>query len=125
FTDQQLSLTNFTDGQVDYDLGAFGPQISDDKVNELVNSLNRDDFIDEEKSRIADYTINEDIQAAYVMGRIDMDELRILAGVRYEGTEHQLKGVRSDGDANFQNVDEKNNYSHTLPALHARFQLSD
>lgn len=125
FTDEQLSLANFTDGQVDYGLGSFGPKISADKVNQLVDSLNRDDFIDEEKSRIADYTINEDIQAAYVMGRIDMNELRVLAGVRYEGTEHKLKGVRSDGDANFQDLDEKNDYSHVLPALHARYQLSD
>jgi|TARA_B110001454_G_scaffold74144_1_gene71713 TonB-dependent receptor len=125
FSDAQLSLANFTKGQVDYGLGEFGPKISADKVNQLVDSLNRDDFVDEEKSRIADYTINEDIQAAYVMGRIDMDELRVLAGVRYESTEHQLKGVRSDGDANFQNIDEKNDYSHVLPALHARYQLSD
>lgn len=125
FTDDQLSLANFTDGQVDYGLGKFGPKISADKVNQLVDSLNRDDFIDDEKSRIADYTINEDIQAAYVMGRIDMDELRVLTGVRYEGTKHQLKGVRSDGDANFQDVDEKNDYSHILPSLHARYQLSD
>ena len=88
FSDAQLSLANFTKGQVDYGLGEFGPKISADKVNQLVDSLNRDDFVDEEKSRIADYTINEDIQAAYVMGRIDMDELRVLAGVRYESTEH-------------------------------------
>lgn len=125
FTDAELSLANFTEGRVDYGLGAFGPKISADQVNQLVDSLNREDFIDEEKSRIADYTINEDIQAAYVMGRIDIDELRILAGIRYEGTEHALKGVRSDGDANFQDVNEKNDYSHVLPALHARYQLSD
>lgn len=124
FSDDQLSMNNFADGEVDYGLGTFGPKISASKVNQLVDSLNRDDFIDKEKSRIADYTINEDIQAGYMMGRIDLDELRILAGVRYEGTEHQLKGVRSDGDANFQDIDEKNDYSHVLPALHTRYQLA-
>lgn len=125
FTDAQLSLANFTEGRVDYGLGVFGPKISAGQVNQLVDGLNRDDFIDEEKSRIADYTINEDIQAAYIMGRIDIDQLRVLAGVRYEGTEHTLKGISSDGDANFQDINEKNDYSHVLPALHARYQLSD
>lgn len=125
FTDEQLSMANFSDGQVDYGLGDFGTKISADKVNQLVDSLNRDDFIDTEKSRIADYTINENIQAAYAMGRIDLDELRLLAGVRYEGTEHELTGVSSDGDGNFQDIDENNDYSHVLPAVHGRYQLSD
>lgn len=124
YSEDDLSLSNFTDGQVDYSLGTFGPSISAAAVNDVVDSLNRDDFIDEEKSRIADYTIDEDIQAAYMMGRIDLDELRLLAGVRYEGTEHKFKGVSFDGDATYQDVNSKNNYSHVLPSLHARYQLN-
>jgi TonB-dependent receptor len=124
YSEADLSLSNFTDGQVDYGLGTFGPSISASAVNDVVNSLNHDDFIDEEKSRIGDYTINEDIQATYMMGRIDLDELRLLAGVRYEGTEHTFKGVSFDGDANYQDVNDKNNYSHVLPSVHARYQLT-
>lgn len=35
----------------------------------------------------SDYTLAEDIKAAYAMGRYALDDLRLTAGIRYEGTD--------------------------------------
>lgn len=119
-----LPLTNFEASSPDYDLDQFGPGISPSAVHDLLGQLDREQYKDEEKSQIADHTINEDINAAYVMGRMDIEDWRVLAGVRYEHTQQDFKGVSYDGDSFAKNRSD-NEYAHILPALHARYQLSD
>ena len=124
FSDEQLNMPGFTRGTTDYGLGRFGPAISDNAVKDLISGLNRDDFYDEQESRINDFTIEEDINAAYVMNTLDIDDLRIIAGLRYEGTRMKAQGTGLDENGFFANNTSKK-YDHWLPGLHGIYQLND
>lgn len=122
FSDEQLNLTQFKKGNVDYRLGQFGPGISGSAVKQLIGGLNQADFFDETESRVNDFKISEDINAGYLMNTLDIDDWRFIAGLRYEGTEFEAKGTGvTDGE--FQSTETKRRYHHWLPGLHARYQL--
>ena len=124
FTDEQLSLSRFDRGTTDYGLGRMGPRISDRAVKDLISGLDRAAFYDEEESRINDFNIEEDINAAYLMNTLDIDDLRIIAGLRYEGTRLKARGTGlTDGEFSASNTNNK--YDHWLPGLHAIYQLND
>ncbi|WP_394561800.1 TonB-dependent receptor [Aquipseudomonas alcaligenes] len=122
FTDEQLSMDQFSKGSVDYNLGRFGPGLSADRIEALLGGLDRSEFFNEEESRVNDYKMSEDIDAAYLMHTLDIDDLRIIAGVRYEGTEFEAKGT-GIRDGVYESIEAKNDYHHWLPGLHARYQL--
>ncbi|MBB2496778.1 TonB-dependent receptor [Aquipseudomonas ullengensis] len=121
-TDEQLSMDQFTKGQVDYSLDRFGPGLSASSIEGLIGGLDRSEFYNEEESRVNDFDMSEDINAAYLMHTLDIDDLRIIAGMRYEGTEFEAKGTGiRDGD--YEAIEAKSDYHHWLPGLHARYQL--
>jgi TonB-dependent receptor len=122
-TDADLNLSQFTKGSVDYGLGRFGPGISANAIERLLGGLNRDDFYNAEESRVNDFEMSEDINAAYLMNSLDVDDWRFIAGVRYEGTEFEAKGT-GIRDGVFENSESKKRYDHWLPGLHARYQLN-
>ncbi|WP_433860449.1 TonB-dependent receptor [Pseudomonas thivervalensis] len=122
FTDEQLNLGQFQKGNVDYRLGRFGPGISADAIKQLLGGLNRDDFFDEQESRVNDFKMSEDINAGYLMNTIDIDDWRFIAGMRYEGTEFEAKGTGAT-DGVFTDTETRRKYHHWLPGLHARYQL--
>ena len=122
FSDAELNLDQFTAGSVDYALGSFGPAISANAVNRFLQNASGE--LNEEDSRIDDFTINEDIDAAYVMNSVDIGAWHLIAGVRYEGTELEAEGTQLD-NGDFGNVNVSNDYDHWLPGLHARYQLND
>lgn len=122
FTDEQLNLGQFQKGNVDYRLGRFGPGISADAIKQLIGGLNRDDFFDEQESRVNDFKMSEDINAAYLMNTVDIDDWRFIAGMRYEGTEFDAKGTGAT-DGVFTDTETRRKYHHWLPGLHARYQL--
>lgn len=123
FSDADLNLTQFRKGIVDYGLGRFGPGISDKAIERLLGSLNKADFYNEEESRVNDFDMSEDINAAYLMNSLDVDDWRFIAGMRYEGTEFEAKGT-GIRDGAFESTDSKSSYEHWLPGLHARYQLN-
>jgi len=118
------NLSQYTSGNLNYKPGAFGQGISGSAIRNLLGQLDRNAAFDEEKSRINDYQMNEDINAAYVMNTIDIDRLRLIAGVRYEGTKFKAKGT-SVVDGTFGEVSETNSYHNILPGLHAKYQLAN
>ena len=118
----QLLLGGYAGGNVDYALGGFGRGISASAVRALLANVDRASVYNEENSRIGDFKISEDINAAYLMHSVDIDDLRLLAGVRYEGTRQRSKGTGLR-DGVFESTDNKNDYHHWLPGLHARYQL--
>ncbi|QKS80893.1 TonB-dependent receptor [Pseudomonas bijieensis] len=122
FTDEQLNLGQFQKGNVDYRLGRFGPGISADAIKQLIGGLNRDDFFDEQESRVNDFKMSEDINAAYLMNTVDINDWRFIAGMRYEGTEFEAKGTGAT-DGVFTDTETRRKYHHWLPGLHARYQL--
>jgi len=122
FNDEQLNLSQFRKGSVDYRLGQFGPGISGSAIKQLIGGLNRDDFYDPVESAVNDFKMSEDINAGYLMNTFDIDDWRFIAGLRYEGTEFDAKGTGVN-DGEFEATDTKRKYHHWLPGLHARYQL--
>ncbi|NNA22968.1 TonB-dependent receptor [Pseudomonas lundensis] len=122
FNDAQLNMTSFDKGNVHYQLGQFGPGISGGAIKDLIGSLNPGDYYDEQESRANDFKMREDINAAYVMNTVDIDDWRFIAGMRYEGTEFEAKGT-GVRDGAFEAQDTQRDYHHWLPGLHARYQL--
>ena len=122
--DDDLLLSAFADGTVDYSLNRFGTGISSSAIRRLLAQLDADENYDEEESTINDFVINEDINAAYVMNTIDFDNWTLIAGLRYEQTDMEAKGTGLRDDA-FEAVTETNSYNNLLPGLHARYYLSD
>ena len=118
-----IDLGGFQSGNVDYSLGNFGNGISAGAIKDLIGGLDRDAFYDEENSRINDFDMREDINAAYLMNSLDVDDWRFIAGLRYEGTEFEAKGTGLR-DGVYESTQSKNRYDHWLPGLHARYQLS-
>lgn len=116
------SLSAFSGEAVDYKFGQFGNQINARAVKAAIGEL-EDDTVE---SSIGDYDITEDTSAAYVMGRIDIDNWRVLTGVRYENTDFTAEGFsyNSENDAittqSFSNSDD-----YFLPALHIRYSIDD
>lgn len=122
FSDAQLGMDQFTKGRVDYALGNFGPGLSAGAVENLIGGLDRSDYYNEEESRVNDFDMSEDINAAYLMNTLDIDDWRIIAGVRYEGTEFEAKGTGlRDGD--YEAIEADSDYHHWLPGLHVRYSL--
>ncbi|MFJ4348881.1 TonB-dependent receptor [Pseudomonas sp. NPDC089401] len=118
-----VSLANYQGGNVDYALGNFGNGISASAIKGLIGNLDRAAFYDEEASRINDFDMREDINAAYLMNTVDIGDLRLIAGLRYEGTEFNAKGTGLRNGV-YESIDSSNRYEHWLPGLHARYQLS-
>lgn len=122
FSDEQLNLGRFQKGTVHYALDRFGPGISASAIKGLIGQLDAADFYNEEESRVNDFDMSEDINAAYLMNTLDVDDWRFIAGLRYEGTEFEAKGTGiRDGD--YESIERKRDYHHWLPGLHARYQL--
>ncbi|WP_165668203.1 TonB-dependent receptor [Metapseudomonas otitidis] len=122
FSDEQLNLGQFQKGTVHYALDRFGPGISASAVKGLIGQLNAADFYNEEESRVNDFDMSEDINAAYLMNTLDVDDWRFIAGMRYEGTEFEAKGT-GIRDGAFESIERKRDYHHWLPGLHARYQI--
>lgn len=118
-----ISLADYQGSNVDYALGNFGNGISASAIKGLIGNLDRAAYYDEEASRINDFDMSEDINAAYLMNTLDIGDWRLIAGVRYEGTRFEAKGTGLR-DGVYEDVNSNNRYDHWLPGLHARYQLS-
>ncbi|HWV14721.1 MAG TPA: TonB-dependent receptor [Cellvibrio sp.] len=116
------SLTAFAGNPVSYALGNFGQSINSAKVKSAIKEAE----LDEEESSINDFEITEDQDAAYLMGRIDIDNWRLLTGVRYEATDFSAKGFAYEADKELiSNTYFANKDDYFLPALHLRYTLDD
>ena len=118
-----LTLADFQSGKVDYALDRFGSGISAGGLEGLIGGLDASEFYDQEESRIGDFDMSEDINAAYFMNTLDLYKWRIIAGLRYEGTEFSAKGTGLR-DGEFEAVSSDNRYEYWLPGLHARYELT-
>lgn len=124
--DDALSLSGYQSGAVDYGFGRFGPGISDGALLSLVNSLPREEFIDEVESAINDYDIDEDIDAGYLMGRTEFGSWRLVGGARYEHTSTRSQGSAYDAVSDsFTSRNSDRSYGNWLPSAHLRYAFSD
>lgn len=123
----QLGLEDFSGGVADWPFGQFGDIIDPSPVRALLSDMGPlEGFFDEEASRIEDFEIDEDINAAYLMGTIDINKLRLVGGVRYEDTSTEGLGTRFDaGQESFDPASSSNDYDNLLPSIHARYALTE
>ncbi|BDZ75333.1 TonB-dependent receptor [Methylophaga marina] len=124
FGTNDTSLAAYSAGNVDYSLNRYGQGISSSALERLIGRLDKAGNVDAEESQINDFVMNEDINAAYVMNTLDLDDWTIIAGLRYEGTEFKAKGT-GIRDGNFEAISSKNSYHNWLPGLHLRYYLDD
>ena len=115
-------LAGLSSGLVDYRPGVFGPAIDAGAVRTLVAGTDLDDALDDEESTINDLRIEEDIDASYLQGRVDLGATSVLAGLRMERTRLRASGTGlRDGD--FVPVTAQRSQTHWLPGLHLRHDL--
>lgn len=116
------SLANFAGDEVDYQLGQFGTQINAKSVKSALAEIEADEV----ESSIGDYAVTEDTNAAYLMGRVDINDWRILTGVRYENADFTAQGFSYNGeDDEISNQSFENSDDYFLPALHIRYSIND
>ena len=129
-------LSDFALDSVDYTQGAFGLGVSEDAIDRYIAGnlaafeLNGDDTL--AASTGGDYQMNEDVDAVYVKNRLDINDLRIVYGVRYERTAFDADGIRviyddvgADGDPAPAPVTFAEDYASVLPSVNVRYEFTD
>jgi TonB-dependent receptor len=124
---------------VDYPFNAINPVPDADAVRDVLGDLSdfeRNVAESEFESNAAEFRVEEDIYAAYLLGRIDTDALRLIAGVRMENTDNDIRGNQVDfveEGATFNGVTVSEDttfvapvrftrdYTEWLPSVNARF----
>ncbi len=127
---RDVLLSEFATG-IDYDLGPFGPAASAGGLLDFVDASRPDFGVDEAETLVdslgSDYEIEEDVDAAYVMGGADFGPLRLIAGVRAEATDLSAQGSRltiADDEVALEPVASSQSYTDVLPGVHLRWDLS-
>ena len=118
------SLSGLLGGAIGFPYGSFGPGPDRAAIQKIVGGVNLADYVNEEESRINDFSMREDINAAYIQNTWRNGPWRVLAGVRYEGTSFEADGVGLN-DEDYTAVAARNTYRNWLPALHLRHDLDD
>lgn len=130
------TMTEFVDTGISYALGNFGPSLDAGKIADYIaNNKRRFERDDEDtyiSSSVGDYTMQEDVNAFYVMSKYSREQLSIVYGVRMEWTTFTATGqsvifdaVAGDGDPVFNGVEGEIEYNNFLPSVNARYEFSD
>ncbi|MDY6949052.1 MAG: TonB-dependent receptor [Pseudomonadota bacterium] len=147
--DKQLDVFDGFDGDGDftladviglpsYGLDAIGPVPNAAAVRNFVTA-NSDDFELNEadtafESSSADYSVDEDVYAGYLLGRLERGPLRLVGGVRVEQTRNEVRAnavslVEGEEDedtlVNVAPTSFDRDYTDVLPSLNVRYQASD
>ncbi|RUO72166.1 TonB-dependent receptor [Pseudidiomarina sediminum] len=129
-------LSEITSAMPDYSLGTLGDGISSADYIAYYQA-NRDLFkergkdVDENRalSEGQDYSADEDVYAAYLMGTFDFDATRVIAGVRVEQTKFDASGTEilfdEEGELIVGERFAKTDYTNVLPSLHVVHDLSE
>lgn len=120
-------LSEFANSDVNYKLQRFGPGINSSSVLAAAQTEERE--LNIEESNAGDWVIEEDLRAIYAMATMDIDDLRLVFGARYQEVDFDARGFAYDDDAE---DDEQitprtasRSDSHFLPALHLRYSVNE
>lgn len=117
-----------------YGLNGIGPVPDGRKVRGFVNA-NISDFelndVDTRfESNVADYEVDEDIYAGYVLGRLDRGAVRLVGGVRLEQTGNDIRAnavelVEGEDDTTVTVTPTRfeRDYTDVLPSLNLRYEV--
>lgn len=114
-----INLTEYlTANPVDNRYGSFGNALDWKKLNAVFQQFATPANLSDEDSKIDDYRIRENIDAAYIMDRMVIGNWRIIGGVRREATRINSEGTGIlDGDFSPLTISQR--YTHILPNLQA------
>lgn len=116
------TLAGFAGAPVDFGLGTIGPSIDPAAVRARIAPLPRDGARLLEASTVNDYTMRENIDAAYAMSTVESGALSVTGGLRYERTEFSANGSQLQGTTVTPRT-AGSVYSDWLPSLQARYDL--
>jgi TonB-dependent receptor len=141
--DGDFSLADVA-GRQSYGLASIDPLPNGPAVRDFFNAssagFERDGVESAFESNAADFLVEEDVRAAYLMGRYDNGALRLVGGARYEQTDNRIfgnrvelveeggvrDGVALDEDTVFVTpVRFERDYDHWLPSLNLRYARAD
>jgi len=135
--DDDLLMSQFVDNE-DYEIHGgdyrVGPSPDPKKVRDFFKE-NRDKDgklegeINREDSDAENYSATENVYSFYSMATLNLNKLMILAGFRFESSTIDYTGnlVEFDEEGDYDKttkVSKDDSYSHFLPMLHLRYQLS-
>ncbi len=128
----------FATAQPDWGLGDFGPGLDRAAMRSHFadnrSSLELAELDSELESNGASFVNNEDIFAAYVMGRMEWEKLTLVAGLRFEDTDFSTSGMRveliEDEQLDLEDVvntawQVEKSYDHILPSVNVRYEFND
>jgi TonB-dependent receptor len=111
----------------------FGPLLGVTEFQTYISSIRRflttsDDAWDALRLSLNDtYQANEDIFAAYAMGRIQLDKLMLLGGFRYEKNQVRYDAFevfRVGTSVNGEPIQGGSDYDYLLPNFHLKYSLN-
>ncbi len=118
-----LSMASFVQGhQLDYPFGQIGAALDPAAIRARVAGLGRNAARLATESAINDFTLNEDIDAAYFQDTLSRGDWRLLTGVRAERTNFDAAGVRTSGST-ITPLQRSRSYTNWLPSLQLRYDL--
>jgi len=141
FTDasgEDITAQTFNSGNVNFNLGEFGPGLSQTQLSDYIlanlNDFELNSLESEIENKGNSYTSNEDVLAAYAMVTFDINDWNIVAGVRFEDTRFNTAGNKVDlvvddssgGESvNISPWQASKDYSNFFPSLNVRYNIND
>ncbi len=101
----------------------LSPRIDADKAMEFFNA-NRSRFTTTTAAPTGDYSLTEDVYAAYGQGSYRMGDLTVLAGLRYERTEVSSDAKRNTGGV-LTPVSNSGGYDSWMPSVHLEWKARE
>lgn len=123
-------------GLPSYGLAGIGPVPNGPAVRDFFNrniaDFELNDIDTAFESNIADYDVDENIYAGYVLGRLDQGAFRIIGGVRVEQTRNDIRANRvelvegeDDTVVNVTPTGFDRDYTDVLPSVNVRYQAAE
>jgi TonB-dependent receptor len=116
------SMSAFVNGELDYKLGRIGLALDPVALRARVASANRNAARSATESAINDFSIDENIDAAYLQNGFHFDDLSLLVGTRLERTKFDAFGNKIVAGVSAPTQNERS-YSNWLPTLQGRYDL--
>lgn len=129
YSDFDAYTLDLVEGRQTYGLYDLGPLPDLDAVRAF-NRNNLGSFGDVETlftdSNLDDYSIEEDVMAAFVQTQYQTENLLVIGGFRFEQTDTSMVGNYVDGDAETLVVQSfENDYSNLLPSIAFKYDLAE
>jgi TonB-dependent receptor len=117
-----VAMSDFTQAALDYPFASLGPGINPALIRARVADLDRAAARLVRESTFNDYTMDEDVDAAYLQAGADLGNWRVLLGLRNERTSFAARGNQVT-QAGASAIERNNAYADWLPNLQLRYDL--